>query len=262
MKPVPIIIVSYNTLFYTRRCIESILVHSHFEESLPYRLIVVDNGSTDGTKEYLDSIHGPGCHWIIPLTKNVGWIRGVNTGLELSLEEYGPDYIIFSNSDIVVPGDRVWLNKYVEVLQRPDVGAVGPTSNFVMGLQKHQFNAQLPGIHEAKFLIGFFMAVKASVLREIGLLDERFGIGGNDDLDLSIRIRQAGYKLLINRRAFIYHYGSKTLLPFFESWKGIAEQEARTRALLVEKWGQETVNELFTMPEGVQGRLGGAGQGI
>jgi len=184
-------------------------------------------------------------------TENLGWIRGVNQGLKIALDKYDPDHIIFSNSDIVIPGDRIWLERYVGPLQQDDVGAVGPTSNFVMGLQKYQFNKQLPKVHEAKFLIGFFMAVKASVLRDIGLLDERFGMGGNDDLDLSIRIRQAGYKLLINRSAFIFHYGSKTLLPFFEGWEGIAEQDARTRALLVEKHGQDVVNELFTMPEGV-----------
>jgi len=95
-------------------------------------------------------------------------------------------------------------------------------------------------------------------------LDERFGLGGNDDLDLSIRIRKAGYKLLINRRAFIFHYGSRTLLQedVFDGWEGIKREDERTRVLLVEKWGQETVDELFTMPEGIQGRLGGAGQGI
>lgn len=262
MKPIPIIIVSYNTLFYTRRCIESILVHSHFERSLPFGLIVVDNGSTDGTREYLDSIHDSGCDWVIPLSQNHGWVQGVNYGLEYALEEYDPELVIFSNSDIVIPGDRIWLDKYVQVLQRPDAGAVGPTSNFVMGLQKYEFSPQLPPVHETRFLIGFFMAVKASVLREVGLLDERFGMGGNDDLDLSIRIRQAGYKLLINRSAFIYHYGSKTLLPWCDGWEGIAKLEARTRALLVEKWGQETVEELFVLPEGVQGSLGGVGQGI
>jgi len=260
VKPVPIVIVSYNTLPYTRRCIESIIAYSHYPFSTPYRLIVVDNGSTDATQEYLRRTEGVEEALV---QSNLGWVQGVNLGLNIALD-YDPDYIVFANSDVVIPGDPWWLQKFVQALQDKDVGAVGPISNFVMGLQKHEFNSQLPPVHEAKFLIGFFMAIKADVLRQIGLLDERFGLGGNDDLDLSIRIRQAGYKLLINRRAFIFHYGSKTLLQkdVFDGWEGIKREDERTRALLVEKWGQETVDELFVMPEGVQGMLGGAGQGI
>lgn len=260
MRPIPIVIVSHNTLPYTRRCVESIMAYSHYPFSLPYRLIVVDNGSTDGTEGYLVGLNGE-CDLGL-LEMNIGWVQGVNRGLTMALEYYDPEYIVFSNSDIVIPGDPWWLHKYIEPLQDESVGAVGPTSNFVMGLQKYEFNPQLPPIHEANFLIGFFMAVKAKVLREVGLLDERFGLGGNDDLDLSIRIRQAGYKLLINRKAFIFHYGSKTLLPVFGGWEGIAKEEDRTRALLVEKWSQETVDELFMVPRGLQGNLGGAGQGI
>jgi len=237
------------------------MAYSHYPFSIPYRLIVVDNGSADGTVEYLEGLGN--AIELRGLEKNLGWVQGVNIGLVAALA-YDPDHIIFSNSDIVIPGDPVWLKKYIDLLQGEGVGAVGPTSNFVMGLQKYQFNEQLPPIHEAQFLIGFFVAVRAKVLREVGLLDERFGLGGNDDLDLSIRIRKAGYKLLINRRAFVFHYGSRTLLQkdVFDGWEGIKREDERTRVLLVEKWGQETVDELFTMPEGVQGRLGGAGEGI
>lgn len=257
MKPIPIVIVSHNTLPYTRRAIESVMAYSHYPFSVPYRLIVVDNGSTDGTVEYLIDLEGS-CDLCLA-DSNLGWIKGVNRGLEMALDCYDPDYTIISNSDIVIPGDPWWLHKYIELLQDEEVGAVGPVSNFVMGLQKYEFNPQLPPVHKAKFLIGFFVAVKAKVLREIGLLDERFGLGGNDDLDLSIRIRQAGYKLLINRRAFVFHYGSRTLLQkdVFDGWEGIKREDERTRVLLVEKWGQETVNELFTMPPGIQGQLRG-----
>jgi len=268
-KAVPIVIVSYNTLFHTRRCIESILVHSHYPLSIPYRLIVVDNGSTDGTVEYLESL-GDAVAWFTE-KENLGWVKGVNNGLACALYSgLDPDFIVFGNSDIVIPGEPWWLDRYIKPLEEEGIGAVGPTSNFVMGLQKYEFNAQMPPIHEVKYLIGLFVAMKAKVAREVSqlnfgnFLDERFGLGGNDDLDLSIRIRNLGYKLLVNRKAFVYHYGSRTLLQkdVFDGREGIAKEEARTRALLVEKWGEKTVDELFIMPPGVQGRLGGAGEGI
>lgn len=247
MKPIPIVIVSYNTLPYTRRCIESMDAYSHYPFSYPCRIIVVDNGSTDGTRDYLEGL-GDTID-IIALDENLGWVKGVNIGLEEGLKP-DPEYIIFCNSDIVANDPR-WLLRYADLLKLEDVGAVGPVSNFVMGLQKYEFNRQLPPIHETKFLIGFFMAVRVDVFRKIGLLDERFTPGGNDDLDLSIRIRQAGYKLLVNRRAFIFHYGSKTLLDVFGGWEGIEREDKRTRKLLTEKHGQDTVDELFEIPAGL-----------
>jgi len=150
-KPVPIVIVSHNTLPYIRRCIESILAYSHYPFSIPYRLIVVDNGSDDGTRDYLEVLDES--IGVIYKGENLGWIGGVNSGLKWALK-LDPDYIIFANSDIVIPGDPWWLHKYVELLQNEDVGAVGPVSNFVMGLQKHEFNPQLPPVHEAQFQIG------------------------------------------------------------------------------------------------------------
>ena len=258
MKEVPIVIVSYNTLSHTRRCIESIIAYSNYPFSIPYHITVVDNGSVDGTPEYLKGLYqlsspqDPGKCLVYPIfnEENMGWVKGLNQGLESVLREE-PEYIVFANSDIAICDPR-WLIRHTELLALEDeFGATGPVSNFVMGLQGVQHNPSLPPVHEAKFLIGFFMVLKAEVLRKVGLLDERFGLGGNDDLDLSIRIRQAGYKLLINRRAFIWHYGSKTLLPVFGGWEGIKREDRRTRGLLIEKWGEEVVKDLFTMPEGL-----------
>ena len=249
MKPAAVVIPTHNTLFYTRRCVESIIAYSHFYWNLPCRLIIVDNASTDGTTAYLRNLKGPVD--VISNDRNQGWVKGVNQGLQRALD-LGADPILFANSDIVIPGDPWWLNRYIDYLQNDDVGAVGPTSNYVMWMQHTQFSESLPSVHETTVLAGFFVATKARVLRKVGLLDDRFGSGGNDDLDLSIRIRQAGWKLLINRKAFVFHYGSRTLSPVFGGWEGIAREDSRTRAILVEKWGQEIVDELFVWPQEIK----------
>lgn len=244
MKPIQIVVVSHNTVPYLRRCLESIIAYNHHPFNFPYRLVVVENGSTDGTRDYLAMLEGP--MDTIYNEENLGWVRGANQGLEWALN-MKPDYVVLANSDIVVP-DPWWFHRVAETLEQEDVGALGPVSNYVMGLQNIGYKG-LPAVHETKFLIGFFVILKAKVLREVGLLDERFGLGGNDDLDLSIRIREAGYRLMVDRRFFIHHYGSMTLLPIFGGWEKIAEQDAKTRKILIEKWGKERVKELFTIPE-------------
>ena len=88
------------------------------------------------------------------------------------------------------------------------------------------------------------MLIRKDVLDKVGLLDERFGIGGQDDLDISIRIREAGYKLKINRYVFIHHLGFQSLSKVFPSYKEI---EDLTRPMLVEKWGKEKIDDLFIM---------------
>jgi glycosyltransferase involved in cell wall biosynthesis len=60
-------------------------------------------------------------------------------------------------------------------------------------------------------LVGFALAVRRSVLEEVGLFDERFGLGTFEDTDLVLRIQEAGYRCRLANRAFIWHHGSRTL---------------------------------------------------
>ena len=180
---------------------------------------------------------------LITNRKNVGWVKAINQGIAVSEGD-----VLFLNNDIeIYPQYSGWLREMVGSLEKEDVGAVAPISDFVMGLQNKSFNGQFVNYtHYSKFLIGMCMLVKRKVIKEIGLLDERFGLGGNDDLDYSIRIRLAGYKLVINRKAFIHHKGFQSLGKIYKDY---AEVEAITRPALVNKWGAELVNDLFQMTQ-------------
>jgi hypothetical protein len=87
------------------------------------------------------------------------------------------------------------------------VGAVGPSSNVVMGMQ-NTFAYPMLNKFTTTFLIGFFMILRRSALDEVGGVDDT--LPGGDDLDISIRLRDKGYKLICNRDVFIYHHGFKT----------------------------------------------------
>lgn len=208
-----IVIVTYNSASTIRACLESV-----FQCTRPStELIVVDNGSTDETRAMLDEYQG---RITVRLnTDNRGFSRGCNQGIRAS---HG-DYVVLLNPDTVVTSD--WLNRLLAHFG-PDVGAVGPVSDYVAGLQKVGLYlpeqmpdglslaeaGDLPGrvnackAVETRLLIGFCMVLPRKVLDEVGLLDEELFLG-NDDLDLSWRLRQRGYRLLVATDAFVHHEG-------------------------------------------------------
>src|SRR5262249_3524184 len=82
-------------------------------------------------------------------------------------------------------------------------------------------------------LIGFCLLIRREVLERIGGFDERYGLGFLDDDDLSLRARQAGFRLLVALNAFVHHFGGRTFLGL-----GIdrGRQMERNRAIFDEKW--------------------------
>ena len=249
IKEVDIIMPCYHNYKITREAIESIINNT---TGVKWRLILINDGGDKNLEKYfkkLEKYRENISH--ITNKKNIGWIKSINQGLDLCKAEN----ILFVNNDILVPPEtNFWLERMAWALEPAGIGAVGPISNFVMGFQNMGENSRilLPE-HFTKFLIGFCMMIKKEVVDKIGKLDERFGIGGNDDLDYSIRIREAGYKLKILRQVFIEHKGFKSLGKIYKDYK---EVEDITRPKLIDKWGKEKVDNLFkytskTLREGV-----------
>ncbi len=212
-----IVVVTYNSMKTIEACVRSIVSNlGLFDE-----LIIVDNGSRDGTPEFLRQLQGLGARVKVILSeKNLGFSGGTNLGIENSTG----DYVVLLNPDTqVTPG---WLGKMVEHFADPSVGAVGPTSDYVAGFQKSVFHApvQAAGNYtydsyaemlgqvnarrsiETKLLIGFAMMIRRTALDKVGLLDEELFLG-MDDLDMSWRLRLAGYRLLVATDVFVHHEG-------------------------------------------------------
>ncbi|MFH1485419.1 MAG: glycosyltransferase [Chloroflexota bacterium] len=213
---VSMVILTHNQLDYTRLCVESIQKHTQ----VPYELIFVDNGSQDGTLDYLRAI--PGAK-VIANEANLGFAMGCNQGMAAA----SGDYIMLLNNDVVVTDD--WLKRMVHVAETiPEVGLVGPMSNYVSGVQlvsqvpyesdleKMQsfarlFSGQNTGkglfVHRA---IGFCLLIKRDVVERIGGLDPLFGTGNFEDDDFCLRAQLAGYRIWIAKDVFIHHFGSRT----------------------------------------------------
>jgi GT2 family glycosyltransferase len=235
-----IIILTRDNLSYNKLCIESI---RRFTPAGEYEIIVVDNGSTDGTVEWLA---GQSDIKAVINPQNLGFPKGCNQGIGVA--ERGNDILLLNNDTIVTQG---WL----ENLQRglysgSDIGAVGPVTNKCSNLQAirtefsgfpemfdfaQRYNAALHPVYSYRQkLVGFCLLIKREVVDAVGDLDERFTPGNYEDDDYSYRIQQAGYKLLLCQSTFIYHFGSRS---FKEDINAYRQNLATNAKRFADKWG-------------------------
>jgi hypothetical protein len=205
-----VVIVTFNNQGCIGDCLHSVLMTLDDHDEV----IVVDNASTDGTVGEVRRFQ----QWTRKLTlvesdTNLGYSAGANVGLRASA---GTHLVLLNPDTTVWPR---WLEKMKRAVGE-DVGAVAPISDnvggaqFVGGLLRpgiplHEIQDHLTecfsGVwEETKLLFGLCVMLPRSLLDRIGLLDEDLFLG-NDDLELSWRIRTHELKLLIVEDVFVHH---------------------------------------------------------
>ena len=239
-----IIIVTHNQLPYTQQCIDSLRMRT----DEPYELILVDNGSTDGTPDYLNTLADAR---VILNTENRGFPAAVNQGMEVAS---GENILLLNNDTLLTTG---WLNRLLARLHSaPDIGIVGPVSNNVSGPQQVPVSytdlSSLDGfawdwgkkhdrqsVNEER-LVGFCMLMKREIVDLIGDMDERFGIGCFEDDDFCRRTNAAGYRTVIAVDSFVHHFGSRSFIGSGADFSGIMQENAQKYQ---EKWQPEAKKE-------------------
>jgi glycosyltransferase involved in cell wall biosynthesis/predicted Zn-dependent protease len=251
-----LIILCCNEVDYTRLCLESVLRHTH----APYELILIDNGSSDGTPAYLDDVRkraGPVRVVVIRNESNRGFARGCNQGLAASRGRY---LILLNNDTIVTAG---WLHGLIACASHdgPRIGLVGAVSNYSAPPQQitvtyrnledlEAFAARRRQEHagqalEAERLLGFCLLIRREVFEKLGALDERFGLGFFEDDDLSVRAREAGFRLAVALDVFVHHFGSRTFASLgIDCYRQLEDNFAVFR----DKWGSERCRG-YRLPE-------------
>ena len=228
VKEVDIVVCCHNALESVRACLSSIVANT----SPPYRLILVDDGSKDDTKHYLEAFAGSQGAVLIRNETAGGYTRAANCGLRASTSSWA----ILLNSDTIVPFG--WIGEMLKVGESdPNIGIIGPASNTAswqsapllfdedgdwaanplpegLSVQNMQeiasSNAPPQGI-DLPFINGFAYMIRRELIEDIGTFDEEtFGAGYGEENDYCVRARRAGWKLVFTPNSYVYHAQSKS----------------------------------------------------
>ena len=212
---VDVVVLNWNGWQDTLTCLNSL-------QGLDYpsfQLLLVDNGSTDGSIEHIRAAM-PSVE-LLPTGVNLGFGGGCNVGIRHALAG-GADYVWLINSDATVEAGA--LSALVREAQaHPEVGAVGSvlyevdepervqlwgggTVNLWLGRSQHRMAAGA-----LDFISGASILLRRSALEEVGLFDQRTFFMYWEDTDLGFRLRKAGWQLAVANDSRVCHKQSASL---------------------------------------------------
>lgn len=198
---------------------EKAILSLYKKTSLPFKLIVVDNNSSDNTVHMLRS---DPMYFHIENKTNLGFSGAYNLGMEL----VDTPYFCIVNNDVLFTQN--WLETLIDAVESDKkLLFVGPKSNNISGLQKDigakyktteemqryanvRTNYLVDKTTNVNRLAFFCTLFKTEALNQIGFLDEAFFPGMFEDDDYCVRTRKAGRTLGIAEHCFIHHWGSQT----------------------------------------------------
>jgi GT2 family glycosyltransferase/glycosyltransferase involved in cell wall biosynthesis len=224
---VDIIVCVHNALDDVKRCLSSVIRFCR----PPCRIIIVDDGSRDDTRDYLRSFCTIHRAVLIRNDDARGYTLAANQGLRASIAGYS---VLLNSDTIVSPG---WIEKLLACAESdPKIGMVGPLSNTAswqsipeildngdwatnplpegftvteMASLVAKYSAHV--FPRISFLNGFCLMIRRAVINDIGIFDEEaFGRGYGEENDYCLRARNAGWHLAIADNAYVFHAQSKS----------------------------------------------------
>jgi glycosyltransferase involved in cell wall biosynthesis len=209
-----VIVPTYNRVNHLKRTVDSLLRQDHEE----LEIIVVNDGSTDGTYSYLESQSKRPYIQVIH-QKNRGPAEARNAGIRAARGEI----IAFTDDDCVVPPD--WVRRLVRVFEDPDIGFAGGTA---LNMTTHNFLSQISqeitnhfvgfyGAHgqDTSFLTSNNIAYRSRVLRRTGGFDTCFRRPGGEERALNIRLLSTGIRGVLIPDLTIKHHHVLNLRRYF-----------------------------------------------
>jgi GT2 family glycosyltransferase/SAM-dependent methyltransferase len=240
--PVVIVIPNWNKCSLLRKCLESIFAKTNYPH---FRVCIYDQGSHDGSREYLESLGTRVDAILAP--ENVGFVTSNN----VMIQRYSQWDVVFLNNDTEVTDG--WLENMVATgAQSDNIGVVGckliysdgrlqeagsqvfrDGSARAYGKYENAYDLQFNQTREVDYCSAACLYVKRRVLDAVGYFDERYSPAYYEDTDLAFAARDAGFKVIYEPRSVVAHheYGS--------SGAGASAMMEANRAKFVQKWREQ-----------------------
>jgi GT2 family glycosyltransferase/glycosyltransferase involved in cell wall biosynthesis len=244
-KPrVSLIVLTYNNLALTKECLHSIERNTEYDN---YEVIIVDNLSTDDTRDYLQNTYmGRPNYTVILNDENVGFAAGNNIGLEKAT---GDILVVLNNDTYVSP---FWLGNLVKAFKRnPELGLIGPVTNNIgneskinisysdwseMHMKSLQYiSSHVNELYPMDCLAFFCAAIRREVYSDLGGISLDYGLGFFEDDDYCKRVKASGWGLAAVEDSFVHHHLSAS----FNQLKNNKKEQLmlQNRAIFESKWG-------------------------
>jgi len=217
-----VIIVNWNGRKHLSRCLSSLMAQTYSN----FKVLLVDNTSTDGSVRYVQSKF-PSVE-ILQNNDNWGFAIANNIGILHCLRK-NAQFLFLLNNDTMIDDENL-ISKLVDTAQKgKDIGIVGPKvlllrnrkiiqdigitcdiMGFPAGLHSGELDSdEHKGCREVFGVSGCAMLIKTNILQKVGYFDPDFFMF-MEDIDLCWRTRLAGFKIIANADALIYHEGGGT----------------------------------------------------
>lgn len=249
-----IIIPVHNQLHYTKDCLEGLFKTIDLSK---VEIIIINNASTDGTDEYLQSLGSK--VKVIKNNENLNYSKINNQGAKIASGEY----LIFLNNDTLpLPG---WYDEIIkEFEEHTETGIQGVKLLYEDGTIQHagmvfgpmpnsydcpfhayvQLPADFPYVNirrQFQFVTGACLAIRSNLFNQVGGFDEGYDFGW-EDTDLCMKVNQIGKQVIYNPKSVLYHFESGTkklnedtmndfLLP-------LSSRDIKNRIRFMDKWSQ------------------------
>ncbi|MCW8925841.1 MAG: glycosyltransferase, partial [Xanthomonadales bacterium] len=213
-----IVIPVYNQWPYTAACLASLL-EARCRHS--FEVIIIDDQSSDETQECLAQVEGIK---YFRNEQNQGFVGSCNRGAEQARGEF----LVLLNNDTEVTDD--WLDELIDTfVHEPEAGLVGSrlvypdgklqesggvifndASGWNYGRGDDPERPEYKFLREADYCSGACIMLKTRFFRELGALDERYSPAYYEDTDLAFRVREAGYKVMVQPWSSVIHFEGAT----------------------------------------------------
>jgi GT2 family glycosyltransferase len=211
-----IILVSWNHWDATSRCLAQLTALNYAN----YQMVVVDNGSLDGTPRNVEELYSQ--VQLLRNGRNLGFAAGCNRGLRYALEQ-NAEYVLILNNDTIPPRD-ILARLVTQAESLPAAGILTPTATPPSCVEHgmptagfcHRWTKDFVKVRPDQLLVrrpvmvdyvfGTAMFVRREVLERVGLFDEQYFMY-YEDMDFCVRARRAGFQLFLLPDVEVLHEG-------------------------------------------------------